>query len=232
VLDRLPTSATANRVLRVGAANTSPVYGQINLTTDVTGALPVANGGSGLNANPSMLVNLATATAANVLQASPRPGVTGILSRAHGGTNANDAFGLGGPARSVTGSWNNHTATGFYMGQNLTNAPPAITGTQPTHSWWYVLTINHNADWIMQFAVDFNGNSRTTRVCVGGTWSAWRGMSFTGHGHTANQINAGTFPEPIVAAVATSATRCIRNIIAGTAAPPQGNQGDIYLRII
>jgi hypothetical protein len=33
-----------------------------------------------------MLTNLATTAAANVLQASPRPGVTGILPQANGGT--------------------------------------------------------------------------------------------------------------------------------------------------
>ena len=77
LLTRLPTSATANRVLRVGAANTDPVYGQVamaditssatanrilrvagantaptwaqvGMTTDVTGILPIANGGTGV----------------------------------------------------------------------------------------------------------------------------------------------------------------------------------------
>ena len=47
--------------------------------------LPVANGGTGITANPSMLTNLASGTAANVLQASPRPGVTGVLPLANGG---------------------------------------------------------------------------------------------------------------------------------------------------
>ena len=42
-LDRLPTSATANRVLRVGAANSSPTFGQVSLATDVSDSLPIAS---------------------------------------------------------------------------------------------------------------------------------------------------------------------------------------------
>ena len=53
---------------------------------NTTGALPVANGGTGLTASPSMLTNLASTSAANVMAASPRPGVTGTLGVANGGT--------------------------------------------------------------------------------------------------------------------------------------------------
>lgn len=49
----------------------------------------VAYGGTGLTASPSMLTNLASTTAANVLTASPRPGVTGILPVDNGGTGRN-----------------------------------------------------------------------------------------------------------------------------------------------
>ena len=48
--------------------------------------LPVAKGGTGLTAAPSLLVNLGSTSAANVMTASPRPGVTGTLPVAHGGT--------------------------------------------------------------------------------------------------------------------------------------------------
>lgn len=51
----------------------------------------VASGGTGLTASPSMLINLGSTTAANVLQASPRPGITGTLAVAHGGTGATSA---------------------------------------------------------------------------------------------------------------------------------------------
>ncbi len=48
----------------------------------------VAYGGTGLTVSPSLLVNLGSTSAANVLQASPRPGVTGTLPIANGGTGA------------------------------------------------------------------------------------------------------------------------------------------------
>ena len=48
--------------------------------------IPIANGGTGLNTNPSLLVNLASGSAAGVFAASPRPGVTGTLPVARGGT--------------------------------------------------------------------------------------------------------------------------------------------------
>lgn len=50
--------------------------------------LPVSNGGTGITDNPSMLVNLGSASASNVLSSSPRPGVTGTLPVSHGGTGA------------------------------------------------------------------------------------------------------------------------------------------------
>lgn len=59
---------------------------------DITsGTLPVARGGTGVAANPSMLTNLGSTTAASVFAASPRPGVTGTLSIANGGTGSTTA---------------------------------------------------------------------------------------------------------------------------------------------
>ena len=51
-----------------------------------TGVVPVANGGTGITSNPSMLINLGSSSAASVFQSSPRPGVTGSLTVARGGT--------------------------------------------------------------------------------------------------------------------------------------------------
>ena len=61
------------------------------LTTKNT--VTVAQGGTGLTASPSMLVNLGSTSAANILTASPRPGITGTLSLAHGGTGATSRAG-------------------------------------------------------------------------------------------------------------------------------------------
>jgi len=53
-------------------------------------------GASSLTASPSMLVNLASTSAANVMQSAPRPGVTGVLPLANGGTGVNSLAGLQG----------------------------------------------------------------------------------------------------------------------------------------
>jgi len=74
---RLMTEATGQRIA-------TALESLVNLGDPVT----VAHGGSGLSASPSMLVNLAASAAANVMQASPRPGVTGVLPIANGGTGA------------------------------------------------------------------------------------------------------------------------------------------------
>ena len=52
------------------------------------GQLAVARGGTGLGQSPSMRVNLASDESADVMQASPAPGVDGVLPIAHGGTGA------------------------------------------------------------------------------------------------------------------------------------------------
>lgn len=49
-------------------------------------AHPIDRGGTGLNDSPSMLVDLGSTAADDVLKASPRPGVTGTLPVARGGT--------------------------------------------------------------------------------------------------------------------------------------------------
>lgn len=80
------------RKLAVNLANTSTDTSfdgsQDQTGIKVSGTLPISNGGTGLTSSPSMLTNLGSTTAANVLTASPRPGVTGTLPIANGGTGA------------------------------------------------------------------------------------------------------------------------------------------------
>lgn len=59
-----------------------------------TGTLPVARGGTGLSASPSMLTNLGSTSADDVLKASPRPGITGTLGVNHGGTGVATITGI------------------------------------------------------------------------------------------------------------------------------------------
>ena len=67
----------------------------------ISSPLDLIYGGTGLTASPSLLINLASTTAANVLVASPRPGVTGTLAVGNGGTGqtslqaTRNAMGLG-----------------------------------------------------------------------------------------------------------------------------------------
>lgn len=71
-----------------GKAASSHNHAASNITS---GTLAVARGGTGVTANPSMLTNLGSTSAASVFAASPRPGVTGTLPIANGGTGATTA---------------------------------------------------------------------------------------------------------------------------------------------
>jgi len=132
------TTLTSGQVLTgagTAAINSRAITGTASLRSDMgfgtgTGALPVANGGTGLTTSPSMLTNLGTTTAANVLAASPRPGVTGTLPVANGGTGATAAaaartnLGITGgawtPVLGTIGNLNNWTAfsSSAYIGRS------------------------------------------------------------------------------------------------------------------
>ena len=75
--------ASANGAFYATSANGEPKFG----------TLPVAQGGTGITSNPSLLVNLESTTADTVFEATPRPGVTGKLGIANGGTGATTAAG-------------------------------------------------------------------------------------------------------------------------------------------
>ena len=67
-------------------SNFNPIS-HTHAVSDITsGTLPITRGGTGVTSNPSLLVNLASNTADTVFETSPRPGVTGVLSAANGGT--------------------------------------------------------------------------------------------------------------------------------------------------
>lgn len=86
--------------------------------------LAVNKGGSGLTDSPSILTDLGSSSAANVMQASPRPGVTGILAMANGG--------LGVDFSAADGAgFHNSIHRGKYLGNALTEAQSAsiIAGT-------------------------------------------------------------------------------------------------------
>lgn len=92
-LEGSATHLATGRTFRTNLASTSTATfdGTANVTPGVTGTLAVENGGTGLTAAPSLLVNLASTSAVGIFAASPRPGVTGTLPLAHGGTGATTA---------------------------------------------------------------------------------------------------------------------------------------------
>ena len=97
----------------IGAAASSHNHAANNITS---GTLAVARGGTGITANPSMLINLGSRSAANVFASNPRPGITGVLSIANGGTGADTAAeartALGAAAASHTHNYAGSSSSG------------------------------------------------------------------------------------------------------------------------
>ena len=68
--------------------------------------LSIQYGGTGLTSSPSMLINLGSTSSDTVLKASPRPGVTGTLPVANGGTGNASPWGTDVIANVVTAASN------------------------------------------------------------------------------------------------------------------------------
>ena len=84
--------------------------------------------------------------------------------------------GYGQVAKQVTGDWNTAcgTASGIYMGENLTNSPTGDT----VSGWWWVIHIAHNNLYQRQIAYSFLNNSQVfTRIMNNGTWNNWTTIS-------------------------------------------------------
>lgn len=114
-------AGTASGNIQVGGPGLKPgSHSHVLSGTEITGTLPVAKGGTGITSNPSLLVNLASTTAASVFATSPRPGVTGTLAISHGGTGLT-------AAPSMLINLASTTATSIF-----TASPrPGVTGTLP-----------------------------------------------------------------------------------------------------
>jgi hypothetical protein len=152
------TSTTADTVLVT--ANTIAYWdGSYNGTTSnlsklgtiTTGTwngstIGVAYGGTGVTSNPSMLVNLASTTAANVFAASPRPGVTGTLPIANGGTGATSLT----ANRLLYVSSSAITASNIYVGSTtirpLSNNTGVLGGSSYAWTGVYATTFYASSD--------------------------------------------------------------------------------------
>ncbi len=80
-----------------------------------------------------------------------------------------DNRGLSASSKVVTGDWNSYINTGFFIGNNLTNAP--ITG------FCYVQVIRYTALYVCQIATDFSNTGTFVRLNQNGVWAPWRRMS-------------------------------------------------------
>ena len=80
--------------------------------------------------------------------------------------------GYGQEANVVTGNWNTAcgTASGFYMGNGLSNSPAGAT----VDNWWWVIHLVHNDKYQRQIALSFlNNGDIYTRIMNNGTWNSW-----------------------------------------------------------
>ena len=111
------TSNNKPTASEIGAAASSHNHSASNITS---GTLSVARGGTGLAASPSLLVNLASTSAASVLTASPRPGITGTLPVSHGGTGATTAlaanYNILNSATENTSGFSDYTMLAYFTG--------------------------------------------------------------------------------------------------------------------
>jgi hypothetical protein len=136
--DIIVRSATTNARLAVGAANrvlrsdgTDPLWGQVDLTTDVTGALPVANGGTAATSAANARTNLGLVINTDVqgydsdLAALASNSTNGLWARTGAGT---------GSARTITGTANEITVSNGdgVSGNPTLSLPAALTFTGKT----------------------------------------------------------------------------------------------------
>ena len=116
-------------------ADTLEIGWAVNLQKGLKTPLPLSSGGTGktVTTAPSLLVNLASTTAASPYDASPRPGVVGVLPKTYGGTGSDK-----GIVASMNGSWyEERLADNFYrwtqIVANVKLSPNVTTG----NGHWY-----------------------------------------------------------------------------------------------
>ena len=128
----------------IGAAASSHNHSASNITS---GTLPVTRGGTGVTSNPSMLVNLGSASAASVFATSPRPGVTGTLPVTKGGTGVTSLDAL-------------KDALGISSTITIETIHFTLTDSNKTFSLWEY----KDYTWfqLIQYNIDWNNNLYTT----------------------------------------------------------------------
>ena len=216
----------------IGAAASSHNHSAANITS---GTLPVARGGTGITANPSLLVNLGSTAAAGVFATSPRPGVTGTLPVAHGGTGATSARGanynLLSNALEVNSGWSDSTYMA-YISASPSAADGALRKYQAGRMWsdWLNDKIaasyaakSHTHNYAGSSSAGGAANSVKASLIVklnGGTTEGTN--MFTFNGGTAKTIN---ITPSAIGAAASSHNHSAANITSGTLPISRGGTG-------
>lgn len=84
------------------------------------------------------------------------------------------------------GNANNLTSTGFYVGENIANAPTTAPG-----AWWYIEVQAMSSDsWVVQIARDLfvQSGSYRTRIMYNGSWGPWSDDLFQSVANGKNSI--------------------------------------------
>lgn len=168
------------------SANVTDALGYTPFNSN-SGTLALARGGTGqsLSAAPSIIVNLASTSGASPFTASPRPGVTGILPKARGGTGVSNIGDVG-----ITNGSSTNVASGttFHKIATIENCPAG------TFIFIVGVYCAGNATGYRDFA--FNTESNAANVTVGRTSSlcvnAGGAHPIYGHIVTAFEVAEGT----------------------------------------
>ena len=223
-------SLTTARALQVSLNKTSSTnfQGNANVTNiGVQGTLAIGNGGTGITSNPSMLTNLSTTAAANVFQASPRPGVTGTLPVANGGTGQTslaDVTGVGSALRVSRGTLTGTNADNLMHVQMADNDYFRIRvgGTATNAGWVEFATADDSNEpiYVRQYQGNFTTITRTATLLDGSGNTSFPGTV------TAAAFS-GTFTGNVSSAVTASSlatARALQVSLSNTAAANfQGN---------
>ena len=202
-------SGAANTVLRSTGTSTAPSYGAVVLTTDVSGTLPVANGGtsvttstgSGANAlatSPTLVTPiLGTPTSGTLTSCTGLPlttGVTGTLLVANGGTGVTTSTGSGANALAtspslitpILGTPTSGTltsCTGLPLTTGVTGTLPVANGgtgvTQSAYGGYYITSIVATPITTAATFVKVEGTT-TTDILSNFTHSGSNRLTYTG----------------------------------------------------
>lgn len=191
IIDNLPsmTSPATGDELAIERGNVTYKIDYDALATAIISKLGdpvlVSHGGTGLTASPSLLTNLASTSAANVMQASPRPGVAGTLPVGNGGTGATTpeaartALGItpanigAVPYTQLSGTdLDTVMTTGLYFCERA-----SCTTSGESNLYMHLIVVaNTDRGRVLQIRVGISGASMMYRVLYNG-WGAWKTLA-------------------------------------------------------